>query len=103
VMDLAERELHLQIVERAIDRSELYICDELFFTGTAVGVMPIVKVDHRPVRNAAIGTITSRIRQLYFDAARGHISAYRRWLVPVYESQKARLREVDVPELTIAR
>src|ERR1019366_8111803 len=42
VMELAERELHLQIVERAIDRSELYLSDELFFTGTAVGVMPIV-------------------------------------------------------------
>jgi branched-chain amino acid aminotransferase len=99
VMDLAERELHLQIEERAIDRSELYLCDELFFTGTAVGVMPIVKVDHRPVRNAAIGTITARIRQLYFDATRGHMSAYRKWLVPVYESQKERLRETATPEV----
>ena len=49
VMELAQRELGLLVVERPIDRSELYICDELFFTGTAVGLAPIVRVDHRPV------------------------------------------------------
>ena len=43
------------VIERPIDRSELYICDELFFTGTAVGVAPIVRVDHRPVEDGAIG------------------------------------------------
>ena len=79
------------------------MCDELFFTGTAVGVMPIVKVDHRPVRNTAIGTVTARIRQLYFDVTHGHMPAYRKWLVPVYESQKARLREPGTPELTSVR
>ena len=51
VMELARRELGLQVVERPIDRSELYVCDELFFTGTAVGVAPVVRVDHRPVKD----------------------------------------------------
>lgn len=88
VMQLAQRELGLQVVERLIDRSELYICDELFLTGTAVGVEPVVRVDHRPVKDEAIGSITRTLRQLYFDAARGHLDAYRKWLVPVGELEK---------------
>jgi len=83
VMQLARRELGLQVVERAIDRSELYVCDELFLTGTAVGVEAVVRVDHRPVKDAVIGPITRTLRQLYFDAALGHLEAYRKWLVPV--------------------
>ena len=86
VMELAGRELGLNVVERPIDRSELYVCDELFFTGTAVGVAPIVKVDHRPVKDGEIGAVTREIRQLYFDATRGHLRTYRSWLAPVYRS-----------------
>ncbi len=88
VMELAHRELGLQVVERPIDRSELYVCDELFFTGTAVGVAPVVRVDHRPVRDGAIGLVTRKLRQLYFEATRGHLPEYFKWLVPVYKSLK---------------
>ena len=56
----------LRVVERPIDRSELYICDELFFTGTAVGIAPIVRVDHRPVKDGAIGAVTHAIQQAVF-------------------------------------
>ncbi len=84
VMELARNELGLEIVERPVDRSELYICDELFFTGTAVGIAPVVRVDHRPVANGAIGPITRSLRQLYFQATHGHLPAYRKWLMPVY-------------------
>ena len=83
VMELAERELGMTVVERPIDRSELYICDELFLTGTAVGIAPVVRVDHRPVHDAAVGARTGEIRRLYFEAARGHLPAYRKWVVPV--------------------
>ena len=75
IMELAQRELGLEVVERPIDRSELYICDELFFTGTAVGIVPVVRVDHRPVKDGVIGAVTRQIRQLYFDATRGHLRA----------------------------
>ena len=88
VMELARQELGLQIVERAIDRSELYICDELFFTGTAVGIAPVVRVDHRVVNEGTIGAITREVQQLYFDATRGHLGKYRKWLVPVYQSEQ---------------
>ena len=84
VMELAARELGLEIVERPIDRSELYVCDELFLTGTAVGVAPVMRVDHRPVADGAIGAVTRRLRQLYFDATHGRMPAYRKWLLPVY-------------------
>ena len=90
VMELAERELGLQIEECPIDRSELYMADELFFTGTAVGVMPIVRLDHRPIKDAAIGPMTRKLRQLYFEATRGHMPAYGKWLLPVYASQGKR-------------
>jgi branched-chain amino acid aminotransferase len=86
IMELAAHELGIETVARPIARSELYVCDELFLTGTAVGVAPVVRVDHRPVANGAIGDVTRRLRQLYFDATHGISSAYRKWLLPVYAS-----------------
>jgi branched-chain amino acid aminotransferase len=91
IMALAEHEMGLEIVERPIDRSELYICDELFLTGTAVGVAPVVQVDHRAVGNGTVGTVTRSLRQLYFLATRGRMPMYRKWLVAVYG-------EVHTPE-----
>lgn len=84
IMKLAAHELGLIVVERPIDRSELYICDELFFTGTAVGIAPVVRVDHHDVMDAKIGPITRRLQRLYTDATRGHIAEYSRWVMPVY-------------------
>jgi branched-chain amino acid aminotransferase len=84
VMELAAHEMGLEIVERPIDRSELYICDELFLTGTAVGIAPVVKVDHRAVANGAVGPITHTLRQMYSLATHGRLPAYRKWLVPAF-------------------
>ncbi|MFZ1939233.1 MAG: branched-chain amino acid transaminase [Terracidiphilus sp.] len=84
IMALAQHEMGLEIVERPVDRSELYICDELFLTGTAVGLAPVVQVDHRPVASGAIGPVTRSLRQLYFLATHGRLPMYRKWLVPVY-------------------
>jgi branched-chain amino acid aminotransferase len=86
VMELAHRELGIDVVERPIDRSELYVCDELFFTGTAVGIAPVTQVDHRPVKDGNIGVISRELQKVYFDATRGHLKAYWNWLVPVYKS-----------------
>lgn len=88
VIKLTQRELGITVVERPIDRSELYLCDELFFTGTAVGIAPIVRVDHRPVKDGSIGAVTRRIQQLYFDATHGRMQRYRKWLVPAYHTQE---------------
>ncbi len=88
VIELARRELGLVTVQRSIDRSELYVCDELFFTGTAVGLAPVVQVDHRPVGNGAAGPTTLHLRQLYVEAVHGHLPAYRKWLLPVYQARQ---------------
>ncbi len=84
VMALARRELKLEVVERSIDRSELYMSDEIFFTGTAVEVAPVVSVDHRTVGDGETGPVTEKLRTLYLDATRGRMPAYREWLWPVY-------------------
>jgi branched-chain amino acid aminotransferase len=84
ILALAGHEMGLETEERPIDRSELYVCDELFLTGTAVGVAPVVQVDHHAVANGAIGSVTRSLRQLYFLATHGRMPMYRKWLVPVY-------------------
>jgi branched-chain amino acid aminotransferase len=89
VMELARNEMKLDVVERSIGRSELYVSDEVFFTGTAVEVAPIVSIDHRPVGTGAVGPVTEKLRSLYVEATRGRIPAYRRWLWPVYRSVAA--------------
>lgn len=96
IMELARRELGLQVVERSIDRSELYVCDELFLSGTAVGIAPIVRVDHRPVKDAEIGPIVSQLQKTYFEATRGRTATYRKWLLPVYKAQRDAAAQVAV-------
>lgn len=103
IMELARRELGLQVVERSIDRSELYVCDELFFSGTAVGIAPVVRVDHRPVKDAEIGPTVRQLQKTYFDVTRGRTAAYRKWLLPVYKAQQdAALPAVELHETSIA-
>ena len=103
IIELARRELGLQVVERSIDRSELYICDELFLTGTAVGIAPIVRVDHRPVKDAAIGPIVCQLQKSYFDVTRGRTLTYRKWLLPVYkEKQDTATPAVELHETSVA-
>lgn len=83
VMTLAREELGIQTVERTIDRTELYVCDELFLTGTAAHVTPVLEVDRRTVGDGKIGTITRQIMDIYFDVVRGVNKKYPQWLTPV--------------------
>ncbi|MEX2144579.1 MAG: branched-chain amino acid transaminase [Anaerolineales bacterium] len=85
VMELAEKELGMPVVQRSIDRTEVYICDELFMTGTAAQVTSVIKVDHRPVGDGVMGPVTSQLRKLYDEAVRGKLKNYRHWNHPVYE------------------
>ena len=84
VMELAREELGIPVVERPIDRTEIYICDELFLTGTAAQITAVTRVDHRPVGNGKMGPITSKLRELFEKVARGKIPKYRHWNVAVY-------------------
>jgi branched-chain amino acid aminotransferase len=79
VIRLAADELGIETVERSIDRSELYIADECFMTGTAAHVSAVVEVDRRPVGDGRVGPITAQLQKLYFDVVRGKNSKYARW------------------------
>lgn len=84
VMELAAAELGIPTVERQIDRTELYVCDELFFCGTGVQLAAITSVDRRPVGQGVMGPITQAVRNLYFEVLRGRVAKYRHWNTPVY-------------------
>ncbi|MGH7685558.1 MAG: branched-chain amino acid transaminase [Candidatus Dormibacteria bacterium] len=84
VIHLAREEMGLDVVERSIDRSELYLADEVFMVGTAAQVAPVVEVDRRRVGDGEPGPMTNRLQQLYLDAMTGRNAKYAEWLTPVY-------------------
>jgi len=84
LMELARRELGLETVVRAIDRSEVYVAEEVLLCGTGAQVSPVISIDHRPVGEGEVGPITKRLQDLYFDTVRGRNPAYADWLTPVY-------------------
>src|SRR5437868_6318325 len=84
LMGLIRDELGLEVVERSIDRTELYTCDELFLCGTGAQVSPVTEVDRRAVGDGRVGRHTQRLQELYFRAVRGDEPRYREWLTPVY-------------------
>jgi branched-chain amino acid aminotransferase len=84
MMQLARNELGLETLARSIDRSELYIADEIFLCGTGAQISPVTSVDHRRIGTGDVGPVTSRLMSLYFDAVRGRLPAYSDWLTPVY-------------------
>lgn len=89
VMELARNELGLETQVRAIDRSELYVADEILLCGTGAQIAWITEVDHRPISDGQMGPITAQLRDLYHKAVRGQLPRYSRWLDPVYGSNGA--------------
>lgn len=90
VMELLREEMGLEVVERTIDRTEVYLAEEAFFTGSAVQVAAITRVDHRPIGGGAMGPVASGLRDIFFDVVRGKNEKYRHWNTPVYETVKAK-------------
>lgn len=85
VIELARREFGRITRERQIDRTELYIADEIFLCGTGAQIAPVIKVDHRPIGDGKVGPISKALQALYFDVVRGRIPEYRaQWCTPVY-------------------
>lgn len=89
VIQLMQEELGLEVVERNIDRSEVYLADEAFFCGTGVQIAAITSVDHRPIGSGSMGPIAGEFRDLYFRVVTGREPKYRHWNVPVYEKVPA--------------
>ncbi len=84
VLELARAELGLETQEREIDRTELYLAEELFLCGTGVQIAAVTAVDHYRVGNGRIGPITQQLRDLYFRVVNGEVEKYRHWCTPVY-------------------
>jgi branched-chain amino acid aminotransferase len=83
VIELASKELGLTVMERSIDRTEVYVCEEIFLTGTAAQITAVTKIDHRPVGNGAMGPVTTKLRGMYEDVLRGKNKKYEHWNVVV--------------------
>ncbi|MEJ7841133.1 MAG: branched-chain amino acid transaminase [Rubrobacter sp.] len=90
VMELAEKELGMPVLERDVDRTELYAADEVFLSGTGFQIAPIVEVDGRPVGTGSIGPVAERLQNLYFKAARESLDGYEDWTVAVEVAEGAR-------------
>ncbi|MBI4267040.1 MAG: branched-chain amino acid transaminase [Chloroflexi bacterium] len=85
VIRLARQELKLEIVERSIDRSELYTAEECFMTGTAAHITPVAEIDHRAIGDGEIGKVTSQLQKIYADVIRGNHPKYLSWCTPAYK------------------
>jgi len=84
VMTILKEDMGIEVVERSIDRTELYVADEAFFVGTGAQVSPIAEIDRRPVGTGGVGPISREIQKRYFDVVRGKNPKYRSWCTPVY-------------------
>ena len=87
IIELAKNELRIDTMERSIGRNELYIADECFLTGTAAHVTPVIEIDHRRIGEGAVGEITKKLQQLYFEVVRGKNPRYIDWCTPAYSSK----------------
>ena len=85
VKALLEKELSVPVVERDVERTELYIADEVFICGTAVEVQAVGSVDKYQVGSGETGPVVTRLRELFRQAVRGDLPAYAGWSTPVYE------------------
>ena len=82
-MQLAQTELGIEVVERSIDRSELYLADEVFLSGTAAHLTPVVELDCRPIGTGEPGSVSMALQKLYFDIVVGRNPKYLHWCTTV--------------------
>ncbi|MBI5116767.1 branched-chain amino acid transaminase [Candidatus Poribacteria bacterium] len=84
IMQIAREQMDIETIIRSVDRTELFIADELFFCGTGAQVAPITSVDRRPVGAGKPGELTMKLQALYFAVVQNRLAEYSRWLTPVY-------------------
>ena len=92
VLELLSSEMGLKVVERQIDRTEVFLCDEFFMTGTAAQVTAVTRVDHRPIGSGEMGPVTTKLRRIFDEVVYGRHPKYSHWNIPVY---------TEIPEATI--
>ena len=87
-LDLAQHEFNLPVQRRTIDRSELYIADEVFMTGTAAHVTPVTEIDRVPIGDGTPGPVSKQIQDRYFQTITGQLPEYSDYLTPVFEGAR---------------
>jgi branched-chain amino acid aminotransferase len=98
-MAIIQEELGMQVVERSIDRTELFLADELFFVGTGVQLTAITRIDNRIIGEGKMGPLTTRLREIFFDTVRGKMPKYRHWCVPVYPQHESKNRASSLDQV----
>ena len=83
IIEIARNELGLEVVERSIDRTEVFIAEEMFMTGTAAQVVAVTKIDHRPVGTGSMGPVTTKLRKSFDDIVRAKNPKYASWNVEI--------------------
>ncbi len=84
VIRLARNELGIETIERRLERSELFASSECFLTGTAANITPVVEIDRRKIGDGEVGSITSKLQEIYFSIIQGRNPAYLEWCTAVY-------------------
>jgi branched-chain amino acid aminotransferase len=84
MIQVLREDMGVEVLERPIDHSELYLCDEAFFCGTGVQISFITKITHRPVGDGRVGPISAELRDRFFEIVRGTNEKYLHWCEPVY-------------------
>ena len=84
IMGMIREELGKTVIERSIDRTELYTCEELLLCGTGAQISPVVEVDRRLVGSGRVGEFTQELQSIYFGAVRGESAKHQDWTIPVY-------------------
>ncbi len=84
VIELAAEEFGLEVIEQPIARTELYVADEVFFSGTAAQVAPVRSVDHRLIADGKLGPVSKKLQACYFKVVQGKVEKYRHWCTAVY-------------------
>ena len=79
IMQMAKDELGIETVERPIGRAELYLADEVFLTGTAAHLTPVVQLDNRDIADGKPGPISMKLQKLYFEIVAGRNPKYLHW------------------------
>ena len=77
------REMGLTVQEGRVSRDQLWLADEVFFTGTAAEITPVREVDNRPIGDGVVGPITKKLQTKFFDVVRGSDNSHPEWLTAI--------------------
>lgn len=83
VIEIADEELGMKVVQRPVDLTELYVADEVFASGTSVNITPIVEVDARKVGSGKPGEIAKKLQKVHHDLRHNAISEYKAWVTEI--------------------